>query len=669
MTGIQKLDWRVVVGAQSFTPENPGNLKGAIVLDYNSVGACVGGSLTFEGYVYWAPFSDVISVFVNGVPIGYGVVGLVSTTLSETGKRTSTVPILGMHAIDAEGLAAVGLGGSYELLGIEHPLAPIPTEVKETDALGFPVTKTVLVDPPFGETVNAAFQRVFKDHPLASWGVRPNGQRVAGIPFGGPNISSGAVNVRAQPSNYELTSYVSEFAERPAERWKPRVQSRNVGWLMPRRGATVQTDDLLGDQKTAAPLSLSPFNFDGTPERGGYVVGTVDIYDLVYNSVNNPTAKNADYALTGVSVTVEITLDHSALPSAPPEDWRGQNVLPLGTWQDYADIQPLSSYMNRIAAGESPQGWGELWDAINAPGFPYFTTTQNPETKVITAKDGFYFKSVAERGWNSGFGSDEQGKAGDYQLLINYFPFYFRDTYPKLKTEEALKQWGFYTSQIGATAVVAEWLTTSSISGAAAAAHESAPVRNETQPVYQPGPPSDAPFAAFGEAMRKLAWMMDPANYQANNAQYDIDPRRDKGLLQPRYRDVVRLTPDNRVLTWTFSVPKELVGQLDGSLPANYRWAFGAAFSGIRLGLTARGKITASAMYQKVMSGATNIHRDLPAFEQQPLVTPTLQGVILGEIHTGPFTVDGQQMANARVVIEANGYRTEFQTGAANGGR
>ena len=669
MTGIQKLNWRVVVGGESFTPENPGNLKGAIMLDYNSVGACVGGTLTFEGYVYWAPFSEVISVFVDGVPIGYGVVGLVSTTRSETGKRTSTVPIVGMHAIDADGLAAVGLGGDYELLGIASPLDPIPTEVKETDALGFPVTKTILVDPPFGETVNAAFQRVFKDHPLASWGVRPNGRRVAGIPYGGPSISSGAVNVRAQPSNYELTSYVSEFMERPAERWKARTQTRNVGWLMPRHGATVQTDDLLGDKKMDAPLTLIKDNFDDGQAQSGSLVATLDLHALLTTAFNNPDAKDATYELRGVSMSVQVTFDHPELASAPPENWYGTNTYALGTWQDYAEIEALKRLRQRVQRGPQPEGPGELLEYMDSGTFTGFTTTQNPETKIIVAKDRAYFESVAMNGFYDEYPNDTEKRA-DIQKLKSGFPTYFNATYPPQAAQMAQEQWEYYRAQIAVNFVLAEWITKSGAQAAAPVIFESAPVIHPTQPTYPEftGDKNSLGFVFYNLA--RFAWSLDPTTYQASNAQLDIDLKRDPGLLRGLYRESARLnTTNNRLLTWTFSVPKELIAQIDPDLPAGYKWACAVAYSGVRLGLKARAKVTATAMYQKVISGSTNVHRDVPAYEQQPLVTPTLQGVILGEIYTGPFTVDGQQMANARVVIEANGYRTEFQTGAANGGR
>lgn len=67
---------------------------------------------------------------------------------------------------------------------------------------------------------------------LRSWGVRPDGARVAGHPSFGPepvDIAADEPGLLLQPARHELLDYVSEYEAHPAERWAARTYSRALG--------------------------------------------------------------------------------------------------------------------------------------------------------------------------------------------------------------------------------------------------------------------------------------------------------------------------------------------------------------------------------------------------------------------------------------------------------
>ena len=683
----RNLNWSVYIAGAAFSPGQPG-LKGDIVLEYNSVGACVSGEVTLDGYWEFAPFGGVVRVYAGGTCIWLGTVGLSRSTLSPTGQRTTQVSFVGLDVVDRDGLAVLGLGtaipeagvwGGIELNGIGSPLDPIPTEVKEQDALGLTVTRTVQNPPPFGETVGAGLQRMFRGNPVMSWGVRPDGRRVAGWPSGGgvsisvrredPGAPGGP---HVQPSNHEVNgSYVSEFVERAGERWQTRAHTRPLGSLTPRRGTTVQSDTLLGDSVVAAPLSRQELNFGGSLAERGHLLGVVNLRDLVAASHSNPLTRDATYVPTAITVDVTVRLDAPALPDVPPEGWYGQNVYPLGTWQDTQGYKRLELLKRRLDAGPEPQGWGELKDYIESPEFPYLTTTQNADTKVILTKDRSYWEDTAVNGWNGTWPTDPvraDAQRADYPRLLAGFRSWAPEWLQKGYTNLLAQEWGYYTSQYTATVEFGEWLTRSRDAGMlGGTVYESAPVLNPVPP--QP-PQQNAGEYAWQYEWRRWMWEIDPKNHQARNAQYALDPKRDPGLIRPLYKNVVGLNLGNRrELNWRFEVPKELLGQLDPTLGDNYNWAIGIVFSAVHLGLKAKGQVTGTAYYSKRILGTTNTARDIPGYDDDVLATPTYQGIFPGEIHTGPLMVNGQWATNLRVIIGKDDVRTEFQTGAPNGGQ
>lgn len=694
------LNWRILVGTEEFSMENPKDLYGEIEMTFNSVGACVSGKLNFNSYKDWEPCSRIVQIFVNNVRVGLYLVGLVSTTLSQTGGRQSSVPLVGLDIIDRDGLVRISLGtaipevgvasGFQNLYSINDPRLDIASVVYSQDSLGFTKTETVYTPPPYDETVDGGMKRVFNGNPLASWGVKPDGKRVSGIASGGTNYTPNGSTIRVQPANYEFTSYISEYGERAGDRWQPSYYQRQIGPYMPRRGKGAQSEQLLGDSQSTPPVTLSLDHFDGNQTTFGRILGIVNVYNLLIKSAAYDKVRDATYLAENLSVTVEVTFSPPDQPTTPPEGWAGTNITPLNTWQDTKGWNYLEAHKARYYQGYYqgiggngvfyPLNVNELKTVLNAPEMkPYYATVKsvadaNGNTQDIN-KDYSYWSSIADLYYPT---SGERTDLNPQQKIdLQTITLLFAQVYSNIVREKYWKvvntEYQNYLSDFKVNLIVAEWMTTSStVSQITPVIRQTDAHTNPYGQLNEPAPIRVLDEYVYDVATQKAIddFRSNRSNRAAFNPKYDLDPSLDPGVLKGIYRNFASLTlsKSERVFTYTFDIPVELLSQVDSSLTVNYSWAFSLIFSTVKFGLTASAKVVKSVYTAKKQLNTTNIPKDLPEFNKPPIAVSAVQGVLVGIIDTGPFQIEGRQMTNATVKINNGVFGTEFQAGAPNGG-
>lgn len=310
-------DWLTL--EHTWTHLAPGPVKGQITLEHNSVGACIAGQLTFDGFCGWEPRSRLVEVYYGPEPIlsnrlGMGIVGIVRGQKTAGGGRTATVPLLGLHSRDENGLSELGFSHIANFVSAEIYVLGSYYGTNNTPRR-------------FGLTNDAAIKELFGDRVDSSWGVRPDGLRVAG--YAGASgfiyapskdehgndtwelsldalvLDGDAINITYEDSGYEEPSFITEAQWRMSERYSPRTIRRGDNGLVPRRGSSAETGT--GElMPTTSNIQSAPAGQSG--QMVGFTTG-VDLVSLMNGSIRNPTAFNPMYETVGVALEVTVTAE------------------------------------------------------------------------------------------------------------------------------------------------------------------------------------------------------------------------------------------------------------------------------------------------------------------------------------------------------------------------
>lgn len=619
--------WRISFSdGMVWTETNSGPLKGEIIVEHNSVGAVTGGQLTVEGYLNWPQFSRSVKIELlkNNAwePICVGAIGKLSSTSSVTGKRSTTLPIVGYGQLDADGLARVGWrnfdfgGGAPTLLG-----------------------SLTLPELEFGMTNGGRLAKALENDVLASWGVRPDGVNVAGNPanWSGPvqNLPLETAGLFIQPSNDESTHPITEYEARAAERWQAELHQRTMPALYPRQATNITTDTLLSDEKQNLLNGLTPvypllsLDTDGLFQGGfgaGYIAGVVDLKNIVKNSQANTEKKDATYLAQ--AITIDVLIRVNDLPVLPPA-----NFFPT------TDLT-RNLLLARHFIAENPK-WKEQFPLGSA---------QNTQK---TADWDSYRTSTSAIALANAEHLRTRQQAWDRIHSAAYFNLH----------------WG-------------EWLTTSN---EALPAIVNSPRDTEIASIPKSSYPASAEYGGLmgitDSGSFEVPYYIEETyllenKYLRSDFEYQLKPQATQGfiklLAQP---SVSTLDMKSRtVFAWRFSVPEALLKQVDISLPENYKWAFAVAvtanINNIIITNTAMNSITVNietpvgTYYYKGQNGTVEEGKNVAGY-LAPLESPeTQQGRVNGVIGYGPMKIAGQWVSNSKIIIGAGSYSMEFQTGA-----
>lgn len=590
--------WRITFSNGTvWMPDAPGPLKGDIVLEHNSVGAVTGGSLTVEGHLDWPAYSVAVKVEVQDgagwARLGIGAIGKPESTLSASGKRTTTLPIVGYGELDANGLAR--LGWRSFPFGVGNDLTTWGTS---------------LLPAQFGETNAALLTRTLAGDLLKAWGVRPDGARVAGHPESGPDpvdIPLNEPGLLVQPARHELLEYVSEYEAHPAERWTPRTYNRGAGDLFP---GGVPTWPLLALQHTG-----------GSGDKG-YVIGMVDLRNLVQASSANPDLQDVTSTPEAVTVEVHLNIDVNRSENVP-DSFR----LPMSE-----DARTIWTYV------KMQQDHPEL--------FPSSPPADQAQRDALNQQQNDLYNQYR----------------GDPNVQVWAQAQY--DAYRQLAWDEVFAQ-----STVSLT--WAEWLTQSSDPVRVAVletdpppAIVGAPPRAGTGSSSDPIAGALGGWAAHVQAMFQDAYSQQGSYSAKTRSRYRLQPQQD-GFIRPlASQNAILNMKERTTFAWRFSAPEGLLKQVDPDLPGSYLWAFGVVYSANIEGVTATLGTPVARYFYKGANGDVQQSKNVPGFSVNFISGPTTQGTLNGTLFYGPVKVGGLWVAQSRMVISAQGWRTEFQAGA-----
>lgn len=628
--------WRVVFRADGrsdivWTQENPGQLKGPIILEHNSIGGCIGGELQVEGYLDWPEFtrSCKVELNVNGTyeTIWIGAVGQLESTLSESGKRTTRVPLVDYAELDADGLAQYGWRTFHFTTG-STPL----------EAGAFPH-----VPWQFGQTNADILNKKIENKDLASWGYQVSGHLVVGIPssLNSESVSSNDDRLFIMPAGHEKSRAVTEYATRPKNGWTGLTANRAAtSGMHKRKAAKITTDESIEDEEISLkdgqnnitwPLIYYRSYDMGSYSTNGYIKGIVDLNNVVRSSVNNPDlTSGSNYEPISISIRIRLELT-DIMDAISPSSWNPLSEFAKDYWAQYFIRQDFPELMPK------------------------------DETSARSSNDEFLYKN----------------KIIDYKSMENLgHPKRIRQMYDKHR--RAAWDARFHASAMHVS--WAEWLTTSSSinnvvvnrivnltgdSGDIALPAERDPEIHFFGYIEPSTPPPSGvstmpiPGSLTQQNIMKYAYNKGHGTSYTVN---DVNPLDDSGTIATGYSQATTLKQLGQVFDWTFEVPQDKLRQIDKDLPSNYKYAFAVGWRG-QNGFRVRATVEGVKYKRKVQKLPDDPNELIPNYSA-PLREPeTKQGHLNGIVLFGPARIAGEYVTHSRIILSDQSYRTEFQLG------